>query len=522
MIEFEYRGVIHRTPYADKFTELRPHQAEAITKILDAFHDGYEVVMLDAPVGSGKTLIAVMVAEILNQRMTYVCNSKSLQDQFMVDFGEAGARMLKGRANYPTLHNPQATAEDCNIKDGVCAWCSPVHRCPYKVARLDAVQSTIAVLNTAYWLAESNKAKGSFVRDLTVIDEADTLEGEVLRFIEWRLSRNMASQLGVTVPKKGTHKTTIQGWIEAELKPALKRGMARRGEDLATNKFRRRCTRMYMDLAGMDIREDNWIRDAKQDGLVFRPVRAPHGQASPIWRHTRRVLAMSGTFVSPEQWIEDTGCDKPWTVVSVPMTFPVENRPTIYAPVADMSRKGGDEAVDMVMNAIGHVVEDHVEGLDENLVIHSVSYDLTKRISERLRSEGFPVITYSTGSQRQTAINQFIERGGILVGPSLDRGIDLPDDLCRVQVIAKVPYPYLGDPQIGARLNQPGGDSWYKVQTARSLMQMTGRAVRHEGDSAVTYIFDKQFSRFLSKGGKKLLTSWWEDAVECVSARRFL
>lgn len=93
------------------------------------------------------------------------------------------------------------------------------------------------------------------------------------------------------------------------------------------------------------------------------------------------------------------------------------------------------------------------------------------------------------------------------------RGVDLKGDACRVQVIAKVPFPSLADKQVSARMRLPGGDTWYKVQTVREMVQMTGRGVRSETDHAVTYVLDEQFQRVWSQS-KRLFPQWWREAVD--------
>jgi Rad3-related DNA helicase len=88
-------------------------------------------------------------------------------------------------------------------------------------------------------------------------------------------------------------------------------------------------------------------------------------------------------------------------------------------------------------------------------------------------------------------------------------------------VVAKVPFPSLGDRQVGMRLRSVGGQEWYNVQTIRKLVQMTGRGVRSEDDWCVTYIFDSLFMEKVYKAAKQLLPKWWLDAVEVVRARNY-
>jgi Rad3-related DNA helicase len=96
----------------------------------------------------------------------------------------------------------------------------------------------------------------------------------------------------------------------------------------------------------------------------------------------------------------------------------------------------------------------------------------------------------------------------------MSRGVDFDGDKCRVQVVAKCPFPNLGDKKISARMHLPGGDLWYQVQTVRSMVQMTGRAVRGPDDWATTYILDKQFAVNVYRKSLRLFPRWWRDAVD--------
>jgi Rad3-related DNA helicase len=101
----------------------------------------------------------------------------------------------------------------------------------------------------------------------------------------------------------------------------------------------------------------------------------------------------------------------------------------------------------------------------------------------------------------------------VLVAPSMDRGVDLPGELCRVQVVMKLPHPYLGDAQVNARLRETeGGELWYQLETIRTLVQMTGRGVRSAEDWATTYVLDKQLV-FKWDDWVRWLPEWWADAV---------
>lgn len=81
-------------------------------------------------------------------------------------------------------------------------------------------------------------------------------------------------------------------------------------------------------------------------------------------------------------------------------------------------------------------------------------------------------------------------------------------------MILKVPFPNLGDKQVEKRLYGTGRDGkiWYNVEVARSIQQMVGRGVRHEGDWCVTYVLDSHFLKWRKAWGH-LFPRWFSRAI---------
>lgn len=541
-------------PYPGWVSEFRPHQWDAAIAIVEAFNAGSRVVFLDAPTGSGKTLIAEMVRRMLDTRALYVCSDKQLQDQFARDFDYA--KVLKGRANYLTLNeraNEQGiTAADCDkhVIEGevrVCSYCFTNTRdCPYERAKADALAADLAVLNTSYFLTEANnvgrfgeeKIKGGGLkrRGFIVVDECDVLENELMRFIEFYIGDGALRRLGLTTPKKGSHHTTIANWLVDDFAAACLSEQSRIPRDAQDVKLRRRrmqLGRMIDDaqqtadelLSATEEEEVLWIRDNDAGPLSLKPVRVDRQTPRYLWEHADRWLCMSATVILGDVEAQSLGLNQagiPWTVVTVPMTFDLVNRPIYAAPCADMSYKGREaggwqEAV----KGIRGILARHP---NERVLIHAVSYALARYLVEGLSGNGRPVLTYQNAGERTDTLSAFRkEPRAVLIAPSMERGVDLKDDACRVIVVAKVPYPYLQDKAISSRMRQGReGDVWYAVQTIRALIQMTGRAVRSEDDWAVTYIVDSQFLTNLHNKWSHLLPKWWREAMQIINARALL
>jgi Rad3-related DNA helicase len=179
-----------------------------------------------------------------------------------------------------------------------------------------------------------------------------------------------------------------------------------------------------------------------------------------------------------------------------------------------------DESKPLMARAVYGVIKRHP---DERILIHCVSYSLASYLHKTVlnlaandssRGHVRLLLTYTNSTEKESVLTSYkVNEGSVLFAPSMDRGIDLPDDLCRVQVIAKVPYPNTSDKRINVRLHSPGGQNWYTMHTIRTIVQMAGRAVRHREDYAVTYILDSQFGENIWRNNSRMFPKYFKDAL---------
>lgn len=506
----------------DKF-ELYEHQEEALEEIIEGFKT-HKVVFLDAPTGSGKTVIGEATRLSLCFRGgLYVCSTKQLQDQFLSDFPYA--RVLKGRSNYKTELGkwPEVTCADCNGSAEVgkedCHWCSDGSVCSYEIAKRDALRSDVAVINTSYYLAEANFVGGFSKRPFVVIDECHLLQGALLGFVEWSVSESMLRQAGLEAPKKGSHHSTIAGWIRDDLRPALQR--LHRSCDPYTLRGIRQANAISGVLArcqemAENVTKDTWIRDNKAGPMTLKPTdSAEHGQGF-VWKHGDKFLCMSATIISASMMAKSLGLeDGEWTRVEMPMKFPKENRPVYLFPVADMSRKGKERGEwERLPEVLAPLLQLYSSS---RVLIHTVSYELAKTLVTRLQSllPSRVFISYSESKEKHAAIERYRNiPSAVMVASSLDTGYDFPNDLCDVTIVAKVPFPNMADAQVSAMMHGRDGNAWYTMETIRTIVQMTGRGVRSETDTCDIYIMDQQFTSNLWKRNKELFPKWWAEAID--------
>ena len=356
---------------AGEVRELHPHQLNAISEVVGHFLDGVQVVLLNAPTGSGKGAISEGVRRLLEPEQTlYVCNTIQLQEQMKTDFPYA--QLLKGRSRYPTLDDALGTAfrreygnlsaadcmrerrtlPACRNCDQVtenpvqhCSWCHPAFMCPYEVAKRAAFGAELAVTNTSYFITEANGPGMFSERPFVIVDEADVLESTLMSHITVEISSRRRVVLDIEYPARKTVESAWLPWCREEAIPKVKAAIGRIGEPEGIADVREMVTltRLLAKLQGLEttLKQKNALYDGYQrEEILFRPIRVNQDAPEMLWRHGKQWLLMSATFVNPMEYTDSLGIDAAglsWALVNVPSTFPIENRPIFVRNCANMT-----------------------------------------------------------------------------------------------------------------------------------------------------------------------------------------
>lgn len=516
--------------YGLPFAEFRPHQLETALRVKSAFDRGAKLVLLQAPTGIGKTLIAILVAIMLEVIVRYTSQTKALQMQVMSDFKSLGAEELTGRRNYSCLKNPslfpKLTAELCTWKSPNCkscqlskqgcepdgdGHCSCKSDCFYEAQKRKTLRAPIGVLNTPYYLLETNFAGGFDEGEFTVLDEIDQMENALMSMIEVSVPERIMGRYDLPRPKFKTKPESWKEWAPKALEVVKLRLSKLQGlwgiDDLIAE---HQLTQLKVKLEFF-IKEvgDTWVYDGES---TFKPIWVSKYADRYLWSHAKRFLGMSATISPWRQLCYDLGIS-PSDVefIDVPSVFDPTRRPIYYQPAANMNHDTKEAEFPSLVAALDGILENHPH---EKGLIHCVSYS---NVNQILKLTKYPerMITHRQ-LDRQSQLHRFMgsSKPLVLLSPSMERGVDLPYDYCRFIVIAKVPFPYLGDPQVSARLyrGKSAGQAWYNATTARRIVQATGRGMRSADDACVSYILDSAFGEFYERN-MAMFPRWWRDAL---------
>ena len=510
--------------YHDK--PFRTHQEEAISYIVNS---DKRFVFLEAPTGSGKSLIAITSA-ILKSGVTYSVHSKVLQSQITSDFPEANS--LFGRSNYPCAAHNGLTCDECfHTKEAPCD--NKKQGCVYEMEKRKVLSSRLRILNYDYLLSEANYVGKFSGSQFNVVDEADNLENTLINFValtftSYALSRLGLSHYAASLKQSSKNKDELlNSWrilgVMAK-ESAIKIIMSltttidtfREPISLDESKVIKERSRVIRLLEKIEIFLTNvdtsWLLDnSQEDKYIFRPLWLTQDLAEKfMWCHAKQWVLMSASFLPIHLECKRLGIPFDETdYMLVPSNFPVERRPIHVESSCNLTSKTMEEETPKLISRISEIIESHPN--DKGL-IHAVSYKLANQIIAGVNS---PRIITHNSKDRQEVLTQFMESDSplVLISPSMDRGISLEMDLCRFIIVAKAPWLFLGDKIVAARVySSKMGSEWFAATMLTTVLQMLGRGMRSADDYCEGYILDEQFKRILHSK-PKYLPEWFRDAI---------
>lgn len=554
------------TFFTDHQIVPRPEQNFVVDEIY-ANWDKYKFFALSCPTGVGKTYIATSIADAVG-RAYMLTSTLQLQTQYERSWNQIVN--LKGRGNYPCNLNPDFTvdAAPCAANPPLAAECKRTNACAYYNQRNLALQSNAMITNSVYLLysahcgfamdAESPWTK----RDVLIFDEAHNVENHLVQFAESTINPQLYhEQFGVA-----THHLKFTGNPEEdyftviqikdtlmakadELRQELEEMFPQKnlfGMDLKnwakgfTSKVAERVKRMNTRIGALDKTiqplkiffnthntpeelSARWIISKQRDANILRlsPIYGDFLFHAYFGGLADKFVFLSATLGTKEQFCKELGIPLDECLfIETDSPFDPSLSPVAIMPKIKLSK----DVYEQNIPAVGKIIDDilHVHK-EQRGIIHSVTYDLQtqiyKRVSpdvqKRLLCRDMDVL--STGDRRTYRNEELLsihESGrvpaSVLLSPSMMEGVDLKDDLSEFQVIIKLPWANLGD--IRVKTKSGIDQEWYANKMWLSILQASGRSTRHDKDTSITYILDKNFQYFYDQWQHKLPT-WFKRRI---------
>jgi ATP-dependent DNA helicase DinG len=511
------------------FAKARDIQVEAVTKVVESYNNNQDYVLLEVPVGGGKSGIALAMARTL-QDAFMVTLTEQLQNQYMKDFEQHGLKVLKGRGKY-----------QCSNAGGSCALgktlnleCAP---CPYQTAKTIALASKLMVCNYHSFLANVGGPSGRRVlgewrvtgslppppdhdypppppRLLAVWDEAHTMEAFLLDQMGLEVDLNKLSIVPtIPMPDPTPDPRPYFEWLEQVLKPAVLAELENITDPEEKEKLGNFLMALSATLARRDV--DDWIPERPEDQwgkvdpfkLSMKPLQvSAYGHHLHGWADFN--IFMSGTILSAWQMVKVLGLDpEKGDHVVMPSPFPAKNR-LIYGGDLDMTYKARDVSWPLMFQQVDALMHRHKA---EKGLILAPSKAMLEAIFKTLSPVNKQRWLLASGDNRLDNYRRHMESTTptVLAAPGLWEGADLKGDASRFQILPAVPRAFFkGQTAARAQLDK----LWYRWITYMKLLQGVGRSVRDETDFATTYILDKDFIAEC-KRSDSMIPRWVQEAV---------
>ena len=525
---------------------FRGAQERALADIRDAFAAGNEVVLVRAPTGSGKSLLARAImgaAETAGEAAPseatgayYTTPQVSQIDDVEADDLLDDLAVIRGKSNYdcvlPGEHDTPVNRAPCARQQGFD--CSIRHRCPYFSDRAIASGNRFAAMTLAYFM----RTAGSEVfrkRDAVVIDEAHGLAewAEMYATIEISPERvpvwddvgvpDVAADAG---PEEDALDRTAR-FVEALRDVAIRAKDELVGRELDREEVARRdrLQELISELGWFleDYRDPqsptSWVVDqpgGEGAAIEVKPLDPARYLRHTVWDRGNRFALLSATILSKEAFCRGVGLDPAdVALVDVEHTFPLANRPLYDVTQGSMTYEHRDETVPKIARLIVRLMAEHP---DEKGLIHAHSYDIAERLTERLGEFGVAArVRRHDKRNRDDELEAWKASPDpeVFVSVKMEEALDLKGDLCRWQVVCKAPYRNTNDSRVARRL-EDGQWAWYHRTALRTVMQACGRVVRAPDDHGATYLADDSLLDLFERAAADT-PSWFRDQTDAMT-----
>ena len=561
MVGLDVKGIIDAALKGGVFGKdfkFRKHQREAVEFICNSYlEDPKTTVVVDAPTGSGKSLIAMWSAYVLKElgkRGYLVTSDLMLQDQYEKDLSRLKLRWpsIRGVDNYEcTVNGLPFSLGDCKLKGMGYEQAEKLHcfkTCEYLQNRKRAIDQPVSLFNYSFWLLqrnyvedrmrESNRDVPFTERDFTFFDEAHKVDDIVQGHFSPRIDEDFIEKVAYVnrfierknIATEVQSKASVQRVVQELMTNEDKAEMFESIQDFreiakvyrkAQNAFKKAVNQRYKGEVPSDWQSaataldrikdvyckfDDYVGIVQDNGLESMVIDHREGEtrfacvkeAQLIKKHlhekTGFKVFMSATIGDPKSYMEIMGINDA-KFIRIDNEFEYDKSPIVFINRHKLTYKTKEQNLPKVMDILNKILDKHT---GQRGIIHTGSYQFTRHIIEN--SNNSPrLLNYQGSKEKKEVLKEYMDSNdSILVGPSILEGLDLKDDVSRFQVFFKVPYPSLSDPLVKAKLNL--GGSWYDWRTSNSILQGGGRSVRSKDDWAVTYIIDASFGQLLHKG----------------------
>lgn len=452
----------------------RKLQIDALNFIQQNF-DTYRYIAIEAPTGSGKSAIARALQIETNAAILTANNI--LLEQYISDYPYVN--YLKGMKHYSCHEQDDAEITCEDVKNACGACCG---NCNYKNARIKSLNKQPTIFNpiSFYFLPENNY-------DVIIVDEAHKLIDML----------NLLTTISFTKSKYnyGTIKS-IEDVInfftkEIEKENRKVKSNIKIGKVKEMIKAKTRAKRLQDIINVLNVSKNFFhfwtekciIRNKDDEKLHLKPIFTPREFFDKIFGDAK-VILLSATL--PKFWCKQIFNTDNFVYTQLDNPIPKENRPLVVDTQFCLTSKSSTEE-------IVNFIKKHLDNYPNyNTIVH-LTYSKILEVHPY-----FPdAHVHLDNDSKIEKMDNFKENGGLWLCAGGAEGLDLKDDLCRLNLIPILPYANIADPIISLKNKTKEGKYDYLLNTFVTFLQMMGRSTRGPNDWSVTVLGDTRIMDLL-------------------------
>ena len=549
----------------------RDGQIKILKELDEAFRSGYKKIIISAPTGIGKSYISKAIADSFHSSFV-ITATKQLQDQYINDFPNMST--IKGKGNFACfqlMSSNKITSESkalqsgfscskgqcelvlggskrtCKHKDvlydddngsyGLDAFVDKedkVKPCLYYSQKLNGLKHPKTILNYAiYFQLKKFQARTPGVaREVDVFDEAHTIENEIVKFLSIHIPKSYLEDVNINA--KYYNFTDIdsilvllddlgRAYFKEKFAIEYEIGTSSYSSEKNSEKLNKLSNRLQTiknyknNLSDKDnfvIQDPETDKAGEYKRVSLQPIDIDKYVSQYL--NSEYQIFMSGT-IDGENFAKSVGMnnDDEYKFIDIKKSpFPKESREIDFIDTCRLNYKSSEKDKNAIIKQIEKILKTYQN--KKGLILTSskkhcfeILYGLPPEQKSRIQ------IAHSSENKNDMTIQDILERhkasiNGVLLSSSFWQGVDLKDDMSRFQIIAKCPYPFLGDKRI--KKKQSIDPKWYQYQTVLKLLQGFGRSIRSDTDYAKTFVLDNAVADLLLKN-KQMVPSAYHDVL---------
>lgn len=484
------------------YDEWRTGQRLAIRT---ALHTKRPHVVINAPTGSGKSLMATALTRLDVRRQAILTETKALQDQYAGQY--PFLVQIRGMSNYECLaakdefkdwfprRRGKVMCDDGPCHDGQTCTLK-ASGCLYYDQYRSALGAQAVLPNYSYWLSMRRYGSGLGVAQRLICDEAHALPELLMSACRIEIPRRMLDQ---RLPLK------YKQW---------RQWATREAENLADDDPRNRMTRYADSLKALSQIDETWAWDSDADTITFEPTvpRLLMPLLQTFDEHSTNVYLSATVTPHTLELLGVRDEDIDW--LELESQFPLERRPVYLVPGARVDYRTAKNPALMGrwVESMGNICSARE---DRSGIIHSVSYGRAWEIFYGLRgTSSHKVLVHKRGTPGAAIVEEYKyetdRQPTLLISPSVMTGFDFPYRQCEFQIIAKVPFPDTRSSIVKARMKATPG--YREHLTLQQFIQACGRGMRAADDQCETFCTDEHIGWF-ARDNADLMPRWFREAL---------